>query len=75
MAYGFLLLSIVYISTAIWVYYSLPKGETSQSYTDILEPIKQMGKVFTNKSLVLSYIIAFVLLMAFVNMYTVLGII
>lgn len=69
----FFLLSIVYISTAIWVYYSLPKGETSQSYTDILGPIKQMGKVFTNKSLVLSYIIAFVLLMAFVNMYTVLG--
>ena len=47
--------------------------EISQAYTDILAPIKQMGKVFTHKSLVWSYMIAFVLLMAFVNMYTVLG--
>ncbi|MEW9180179.1 MFS transporter [Bacillus mycoides] len=69
----FFLLSIVYIITAVLVHYSLPKGETSQSNTDILGPIKQMGKVFTHKSLVLSYMIAFVLLMAFVNMYTVLG--
>ncbi|KFM99290.1 MFS transporter [Bacillus clarus] len=69
----FFLLSIVYIITALWIHYSLPKGEPSQSYTDILGPIKQMGKVFTHKSLVLSYMIAFVLLMAFVNMYTVLG--
>ncbi|MDI6530717.1 MFS transporter [Bacillus mycoides] len=69
----FFLLSIVYIITAVWIHYSLPKGEMSQSYTDILGPIKQMGKVFTNKSLVLSYMVAFVLLMAFVNMYTVLG--
>lgn len=69
----FFLLSVVYMITAVWVQYSLPKGATSQSYTDILGPIKQMGKVFTHKSLVLSYMIAFVLLMAFVNMYTVLG--
>ncbi|MEK4737823.1 MULTISPECIES: MFS transporter [Bacillus] len=69
----FFLLSIIYIITAVLVHYSLPKGETSQSNTDILGPIKQMGKVFTHKSLVLSYMIAFVLLMAFVNMYTVLG--
>ncbi|PFS16603.1 MFS transporter [Bacillus cereus] len=69
----FFLLSIVYIITAVLVQYSLPKGETSQSYTDIFGPIKQMGKAFTHKSLVLSYMIAFVLLMAFVNMYTVLG--
>ncbi|ABY43160.1 major facilitator superfamily MFS_1 [Bacillus mycoides KBAB4] len=69
----FFLLSIVYIITAVWIHYSLPKGEMSQSNTDILGPIKQMGKVFTHKSLVLSYMIAFVLLMAFVNMYTVLG--
>ncbi|GMR66972.1 MFS transporter [Bacillus sp. MN7755] len=69
----FFLLSIVYMITAVWVQYSLPKGATSQSYTDILGPIKQMGKVFTHKSLVLSYMIAFVLLMAFVNIYTVLG--
>lgn len=69
----FFLLSIVYMITAVWVHYSLPKGETSQSYTDILGPIKQMGKVFTHKNLVMSYMIAFVLLMAFVNMYIVLG--
>ncbi|MGS0530349.1 MFS transporter [Bacillus mycoides] len=69
----FFLLSIIYIITAVLDHYSLPKGETSQSNTDILGPIKQMGKVFTHKSLVLSYMIAFVLLMAFVNMYTVLG--
>lgn len=69
----FFLLSIVYMITAVWVHYSLPKGETSQSYTDILGPIKQMSKVFTHKSLVMSYMIAFVLLMAFVNMFTVLG--
>lgn len=69
----FFLLSFVYIITAVWVHYSLPKGETSQAYTDILGPMKQMGKVFTHKSLVWSYMVAFVLLMAFVNMYTVLG--
>ncbi|MBJ8027212.1 MFS transporter [Bacillus cereus group sp. N21] len=69
----FFLLSSVYMVTALWIYYSLPRGESSQSYTDILGPVKQMGKVFTQKNLVLSYMIAFVLLMAFVNMYTVLG--
>ncbi|WP_459501135.1 MFS transporter [Bacillus sp. C1] len=69
----FFLLSGVYIMTALWIHYALPKGESSQSYTDILGTIKQMGKVFTYKNLVLSYMIAFVLLMAFVNMYTVLG--
>lgn len=69
----FFLLSSVYIVTALGIHYSLPKGESSQSYTDILGPLKQMGKVFTHKNLVLNYVIAFVLLMAFVNMYTVLG--
>lgn len=69
----FFLLSIVYIITAAWVHYSLPTEGTSQAYTDILGPMKQMGKVFTHKSLVWSYMVAFVLLMAFVNMYTVLG--
>lgn len=46
----FFLLSSVYMVTALWIYYSLPRGESSQSYTDILGPVKQMGKVFTQKT-------------------------
>ena len=69
----FYLLAIVYAITALLVWWILPKGEISQAPSSILAPIKNMGKLFTQKNLVFTYVIALVLLMSFVNMSSVLG--
>lgn len=66
-------LAVVYAVTAILVFFFLPKGGIQQAHANIWEPIKQIGKVFVQKQLVLCYLVAFVLLMSFVSMYTVLG--
>ncbi|MFS0838902.1 MFS transporter [Paenibacillus sp. 1P03SA] len=69
----FYVLAGVYALTAVLVYAFLPKGGIRQAHANIWEPIRQIGQVFVRKQLVLSYVVAFVLLMSFVSMYTVLG--
>ncbi|KZE52361.1 MFS transporter [Brevibacillus parabrevis] len=69
----FYLLAGVYALTAVLILRFLPKGEIQQPHANIWEPLKQIGRVFSQKNLVLSYMVALVLLMSFVSMYTVLG--
>ncbi|SMF84247.1 Predicted arabinose efflux permease, MFS family [Paenibacillus uliginis N3/975] len=69
----FYILAVIYALTATLVFFFLPKGGIHQAHANIWEPIKQIGKVFVQKQLVLCYLVAFVLLMSFVSMYTVLG--
>jgi len=69
----FYVLAGVYALTAVLVYVFLPKGGIQQAHASIWEPVRQVGQVFVRKQLVLSYVVAFVLLMSFVSMYTVLG--
>lgn len=69
----FYLLAGVYALTAVLILRFLPKGEIQQPHATIWEPLKQIGKVFSQKNLVLCYVVALVLLMSFVSMYTVLG--
>ncbi|WP_426454520.1 MFS transporter [Paenibacillus sp. S-38] len=69
----FYLLAGVYAITAFLILRFLPKGEIQQAHANVWESLKQIGGVFSQKNLVLSYIVAMVLLMSFVSMYTVLG--
>lgn len=69
----FHLLAAVYAVTSLLVLWLLPKGEIHQAHANVWEPIKHIGKVFSQKNLVLSYLVALVLLMSFVSMYSVLG--
>ncbi|MNI22712.1 Inner membrane transport protein YnfM [compost metagenome] len=69
----FYLLAAVYAFTAMLVLTFLPKGEIQNANSGILDPIKNMGKVFTSKNLVFAYLVALVLLMSFVSMSSVLG--
>lgn len=66
-------LAAVYAATSLMIMRLLPKGEIQQAHVSIWAPLKQIGTVFTQKNLVLSYAVALVLLMSFVSMYTVLG--
>jgi len=69
----FLLLSFLYAFTAAFIWLMLPKGKIHQPDSNIWDPIKNIGTVFTKKRLILCYLVAFVLLMSFVGMYTMLG--
>ncbi|MFF2910820.1 MFS transporter [Paenibacillus sp. NPDC057934] len=69
----FFLLAAVYILTAILVLKFLPKADFQNPNSSILEPIRNIGKLFARKNLVLAYLVALVLLMSFVSMSTVLG--
>ncbi|MBP1996046.1 MFS transporter [Paenibacillus eucommiae] len=69
----FYVLAVVYSVTSLLVLRFLPKGDIGQANASIWASIKQFGAVFTHKNLVLSYMVALVLLMSFVSMYTVLG--
>ncbi|WP_248924072.1 MFS transporter [Paenibacillus hamazuiensis] len=69
----FYLLAAVYAATVMLVLRLLPKGEIQNASARISEPLAQIGKVFGQKQLVFCYIVALVLLMTFVSMYTVLG--
>lgn len=69
----FYILAIVYIFTALIVLRLLPKGISHDKTGNIWEPMKNLGAIFTNRNLLLSYLIAFVLLMSFVSMYIILG--
>ncbi|MFC3749548.1 MFS transporter [Paenibacillus sp. GCM10012306] len=69
----FYLLAALYSLTAILVLKFLPKGNYQNDNSSILEPIRNMGKVFARKKLLLAYSVALVLLMSFVSMSTALG--
>jgi len=69
----FYLLAGVYAVTALLVFRLLPTGEIQRAHANIWGSLKQIGGLFSQKNLVLSYIVALVLLMSFVSMYTVLG--
>lgn len=69
----FYVLSIVYIFTAFLVSWFLPKGVAHNQTKNIWQPMKKIGTIFTNRNLIFSYMIAFVLLMSFVSMYIILG--
>ncbi|SFE41653.1 Predicted arabinose efflux permease, MFS family [Paenibacillus algorifonticola] len=69
----FMLLAVVYTVTALLVQSLLPKGNAQQVHASVWAPLREMGTVWKQPYLVLSYIVAFVLLMSFVSMYTVLG--
>ncbi|MFJ7920181.1 MFS transporter [Lysinibacillus fusiformis] len=69
----FYVLAAVYIITALLVVWILPKGALQNESKNIWAPLKRIGIIFTNRNLIFSYIIAFVLLMSFVSMYIILG--
>lgn len=59
--------------TAMLVVWVLPKGILQKETKNIWAPLKRIGIICTNRNLIFSYIIAFVLLMSFVSMYIILG--
>ncbi|RED60651.1 putative MFS family arabinose efflux permease [Cohnella phaseoli] len=69
----FVVLAVVYAATLLLVAIGLPREETRSASANIWDPIRRMPSLFKQKNIVLSYIIALVLLMSFVSMYTVLG--
>lgn len=69
----FYVLAVVYAMTALLVVWILPKGIVHNETKNIWAPLKRIGSIFTNRNLIFSYIIAFVLLMSFVSMYIILG--
>ncbi|ASJ52474.1 MFS transporter [Brevibacillus formosus] len=69
----FYMLAAIYSVTLLVVMRWLPKEESPLATVNIWEPIKRIPSMFKQKNIALSYIIALVLLMSFVNMYTVLG--
>lgn len=71
--YVFYILGVVYLITAILVTFFIPKSNVPQIKGSMLDSFKQMGKVITQKSLLLCYIITLTLLLSFVGMYTTLG--
>lgn len=69
----FYVLAAVYLITALLVVWILPKGVLQNESKNIWVPLKRIGIIFTNRNLIFSYIISFVLLMSFVSMYIILG--
>lgn len=69
----FYVLAAVYVMTALLVVWILPKGIIQNETKNIWAPLKRIGIIFTNRNLIFSYLIAFVLLMSFVSMYIILG--
>ncbi|MFP7737486.1 MFS transporter [Priestia aryabhattai] len=71
--YVFYLLGAIYLVTTLLVIFFIPRSAVTENKGNILAPFKTMGKVITQKSLVLCYIITIMLLLSFVGMYTALG--
>ncbi|MGO0061267.1 MFS transporter [Brevibacillus fluminis] len=69
----FYVLSAVYAITAVLVFVFLPKGEIQQPQASVFAAFRRIGHVLRQKNLLLSDIVAFVLLLSFVSMYTILG--
>ncbi|MGG1535096.1 MFS transporter [Brevibacillus agri] len=66
-------LAVAYVITFLLIWLFLPKGERLYPDASVWEPFRQIRHVFRAKNLLLGYVIAFVLLLSFVSMYTVLG--
>lgn len=66
-------LAVAYVITFLLIWLFLPKGERLYPDASVWEPFRQIRHVFRVKNLLLGYVIAFVLLLSFVSMYTVLG--
>ncbi|KAF6629207.1 MFS transporter [Paenibacillus sp. EKM208P] len=69
----FRMLGILYAITFLIVLFFLPKTPSPQRGVRIWAAFSQLGTVLRSYPLWLSYTVAFVLLMSFVSMYTVLG--
>jgi len=70
----FVLLAVVYLITSLVVWLLLPRDEIKRGKdTSIWESLLQIGTVLKQPKLRLSYVVALVLLMSFVSMYSVLG--
>ncbi|MCC3380371.1 MFS transporter [Paenibacillus farraposensis] len=69
----FLMLGVLYALTFLIVLFFLPKAPAAQGRVHIFAAFSQLGTVLRSYPLWLSYAVAFVLLMSFVSMYTVLG--
>ncbi|KAF6615809.1 MFS transporter [Paenibacillus sp. EKM102P] len=69
----FRMLGVLYAITFLIVLFFLPKAPSPQRGVRIWAAFGQLGTVLRSYPLWLSYTIAFVLLMSFVSMYTVLG--
>ncbi|PNZ97825.1 MFS transporter [Staphylococcus massiliensis] len=71
--YVFLILSVIYLVSLIAVIFFIPKSPYKQADIDIISFFSNFKSISKNKSIILAYIIAFLLLMSFVNMYAVLN--
>ncbi|MBE0341840.1 MFS transporter, partial [Paenibacillus sp. 28ISP30-2] len=69
----FRVLGVLYAITFLIVTFFLPKAPTPQRGVRIWASFSQLGTVLRSYPLWFSYTVAFVLLMSFVSMYTVLG--
>ncbi|WDM21366.1 MFS transporter [Paenibacillus polymyxa] len=69
----FRMLGVLYAITSLIVLFFLPKTPSPQRGVRIWSAFSQLGTVLRSYPLWLAYTVAFVLLMSFVSMYTVLG--
>ncbi|WP_243186925.1 MFS transporter [Clostridium muellerianum] len=69
----FYILGLVYLITTLLIILFIPNIPISQPDTNISKVFKQMKNVFKIKSLKYAYIVAIVLLLSFVGMYSALG--
>ncbi|WP_258530915.1 MFS transporter [Paenibacillus taichungensis] len=70
----FVILAVVYLMTSLVVWSLLPRDEIKRGKdSSIWESLLQIGTVLKQPKLRLSYVVALVLLMSFVSMYSVLG--
>ncbi|AKN30876.1 MFS transporter [Clostridium carboxidivorans P7] len=69
----FYILGLIYLITTLLIILFIPNLPISQPDTNISKVFKQMKNVFKIKSLKYAYIIALVLLLSFVGMYSALG--
>ncbi|MFJ2046122.1 MFS transporter [Paenibacillus taichungensis] len=70
----FVMLAVVYLMTSLVVWAFLPRDEIKRGKdSSIWESLLQIGTVLKQPQLRLSYVVALVLLMSFVSMYSALG--
>ena len=69
----FLILGLLYLGTALAVIFFLPKDQVKREQPNIWRKYREMGSLFKNDQLVISFVITFMLLFSLVGMYTILG--
>ena len=69
----FLILGLLYLGTALAVIFFLPKDQVKREQPNIWLKYWEMGSLFKNGQLVISFVITFMLLFSLVGMYTILG--